>query len=555
MLRRKISRRLPALVAACTAALVVAPQAAAHAVLQETKPANDAVVEQSPKQVLLRFDEPVESALGSVRVFDGNGEQVDSEKILRPRPSEVGVAIDDKLANGTYTVTWRVISADSDPIRGAFVFHVGAPGPQPSGIAAEVLEGTPMVVSVFYTGGRFFDFALLLLCAGGVAALVVALVSAEAALRRRLYGLLAVLAGALAIVATLGLFFQGAAAGGFGLADAFRWDVLSSVLDTRFGKASLVRIILALCLVGIALALRRSSGRVERVGLVGAGLVALGMLITPSASGHASVSGPLGFLSDVAHITAAAMWTGGLAFVVLALVLAGRDRWPLATRSVPRFSLMAMGSVAVLIVAGVVNGYLQVRTWRALWETTYGLLLLGKVSLLLPLLALGAYNNRYAVPRLKAEIASRGEQRRFLQAAGAELAIMVAVVAVTAVLVNAPPAKTQIEMHGAADVSLQLGDMPASLSVEPGTAGANNIHLELHAGHAAEEPLAEVIISASLASKGIGPLRFTAKPEGELRWVVSGAQLTIAGDWQLRIEARRGEFEVLTQTVSVPIRD
>jgi copper transport protein len=546
---------LPTLLVALSLSLGLAPNAAAHAVLEETQPTNDAVVEQSPKQVLLRFNEAVESALGSVRVFDGNGKQVDSGKILRPKPSEVAVAIEDKLANGTYTVTWRVISADSDPIRGAFVFHVGAPGPQPSGIAAEVLQGTPTLVSVFYTGGRFFDFALLLLCAGGIAALAVALVSAEAALRRRLYGLLAVLAGTLAIAASLGLVFQGAAAGGFGLAEAFRWDVVSSVLETRFGKASLVRILLALCLVGIALGLRRSSDRVERIGLVGAGLVAVGMLMTPSASGHASVSGPLGFVADVAHITAAAMWTGGLGFVVLALTLAGRDRWPLATRSVPRFSLMAMGSVGVLIVAGVVNGYLQVRTWRALWETTYGLLLLGKVGLLLPLLALGAYNNRYAVPRLKSEIASRGERRRFLQAAGAELAIMVAVVAVTTVLVNAPPAKTEIEMHGASEMALQLGDMPASLSVEPGTTGANVIHLMLHAEHAVEEPLEEVTISATLASKGIGPLRFSAKPAGELEWIVSGAQLIIAGDWQLRIEARRGEFEVLTRTISVPIRE
>jgi copper transport protein len=546
---------LPTLLVALSLSLGLAPNAAAHAVLEETQPTNDAVVEQSPKQVLLRFNEAVESALGSVRVFDGNGKQVDSGKILRPKPSEVAVAIEDKLANGTYTVTWRVISADSDPIRGAFVFHVGAPGPQPSGIAAEVLQGTPTLVSVFYTGGRFFDFALLLLCAGGIAALAVALVSAEAALRRRLYGLLAVLAGTLAIAASLGLVFQGAAAGGFGLAEAFRWDVVSSVLETRFGKASLVRILLALCLVGIALSLRRSSDRVERIGLVGAGLVAVGMLMTPSASGHASVSGPLGFVADVAHITAAAMWTGGLGFVVLALTLAGRDRWPLATRSVPRFSLMAMGSVGVLIVAGVVNGYLQVRTWRALWETTYGLLLLGKVGLLLPLLGLGAYNNRYAVPRLKSEIASRGERRRFLQAAGAELAIMVAVVAVTTVLVNAPPAKTEIEMHGASEMALQLGDMPASLSVEPGTTGANVIHLMLHAEHAVEEPLEEVTISATLASKGIGPLRFSAKPAGELEWIVSGAQLIIAGDWQLRIEARRGEFEVLTRTISVPIRE
>jgi copper transport protein len=147
------------------------------------------------------------------------------------------------------------------------------------------------------------------------------------------------------------------------------------------------------------------------------------------------------------------------------------------------------------------------------------------------------------------------EQRRFLQAAGAELTIMVAVVAVTAVLVNAPPAKTEIEMHGGSEIPVQLADIPASISVEPGTTGANDIHLMLHAAHAMEAPLEEVDIAATLASKGIGPLRFSAEPAGDLEWVVSGAQLTIAGDWQLRIEARRGEFEVLTQTVSVPIRE
>jgi len=71
-------------------------------------------------------------------------------------------------------------------------------------------------------------------------------------------------------------------------------------------------------------------------------------------------------------------------------------------------------SVAVLITAGVIRGIEEVRPWpglhaavsdlsgwRGLWDTTYGLLLLAKIGLVLPLLALGAYNNRFAVPRLR----------------------------------------------------------------------------------------------------------------------------------------------------------
>jgi copper transport protein len=542
-------------VAVALIALATAPAASAHSVLIATEPANDSILETSPDHVLLRFDERVESALGSVRVFDGNGERVDAETISKPKPNEVMVEIGDDLPRGTYTVAWRVISADSDPINGAFVFHVEAPGPQPAGIAAQVLEDTPVLVSVLYTAGRFFDFALLLLCAGGVATLVLALGSATRELRHRLYRLLGVLATALAAVALIGLPLQGAAASGFSLVDAFSWDVISAVMDTRYGDASLIRAALAATLALVALALRSSGGRGE-LPLTGLAIVLVaGMIITPSASGHASVSGPLSFVADIAHIQAAAAWTGGLAFLVLGLALAGDDRWPLATRCVPRFSNMAMVSVGLLIVAGTTNGYLQVRTWSALWETKYGLLLLGKIGLLLPLLALGAYNNRFAVPRLKAGIASVLERRRFLQAASLELALMVAVVGVTAVLVNAPPAKSEAEMHGPATAEVMVGDLETHVTVEPAMAGPNQIHLTFM-GQGGEPPeLAEVRVSATLASVGIGPLRYRAKEAAHGEWTVPNARLTIPGDWQLRIEARRGEFELLTETVSISIEE
>jgi copper transport protein len=525
-------------------------------VLIATEPAQDTVLDDSPSRVLLRFDEPVETSLGSIRVYDGGGGRVDAEAITRPSPREVAVAIDGELERGTYTVAWRVISADSDPINGAWVFHVQAPGPQPSGIAAQVLDNTPLLVSVFYTGGRFFEFALLLLCAGGMAALVIALGWAKASLRRRLYGVVAVLGGGLAVLALLGIVFQGAAAGGYGVGEAFRWDVFSSVTETRYGKVALVRAALGATLALTALALRRAGERRER-GLAALALILVGGLaVTPSFAGHASVEGPVGVAADVAHVLAAAAWTGGLAFVVLALALAGRDRWPLAAACVPRFSTMAVVSVVVLIVAGAVNGFLQVRTWSGLWETKYGLLLLAKVTLVLPLLALGAYNNRCAVPRLRAQIASVLEQRRFLRAAAAELTIMVAIVAVTAVLVNAPPARTEVVMHGPVEEEVDFGALTGHLSVEPGMPGSNEIHLMLEQGHGgAGPPVEEVRFFATLPEHGIGPLRFRAREGAHGDYVAANARLPIAGEWELRIEVRRGEFELLTEKVPIEIRE
>ena len=549
------TRRLVA-VAAVTAGLVAAPLAWGHSVLIATEPANDAVVDEPPERVLLRFNEGVEASLGSIQVFDGSGERVDAETISRPSSREIVVAIDDELQRGTYTVAWRAISADSDPISGAFVFHVQEPGPQPAGIAAQVLRDTPLLVSVFFTGGRFFQFVFLLLCAGGVASLVYALRSADERLHRRLHGLLAVCAGALAVFALLALPFQGAAAGGVGLGEAFRWDVVSAVADTRYGTVVLIQTVLALALLAVALSLRGATGRPRNAGHAAAALLAAGLVVTPPFAGHASVEGPLAIAADVAHVFAAATWVGGLAFVVVALVLALEERWPLATRSVPRFSTMAVVAVAVLLVAGTINGYLQIRAWRGLWETQYGLLLLAKVALVLPLLALGAFNNRYAVPRLRAGVAQPRERRRFLQTAGAELLVMVAIVGVTAVLVNAPPAKSEIDMHAPATAVVSFGEVEAHVSVEPGTVGRNTIHLMFERSDGEMVMLEEVKVSATLASRGIGPIQLEAEEMGHGgEWRVEQADLAIPGDWQLRIEARLGEFDLLTETTSVPIRE
>jgi copper transport protein len=535
------------------AALVPASPALAHSTLVATEPSRDAVVEHSPERVLLRFDERVETALGSLAVYDGDGDRVDAEEILRPSQREVAVAIDGELERGTYTVAWRVISADSDPINGAWVFHVGARGPQPSGIAAQVLGSDDFVVSAFYLSGRFVDFLLVLLCVGGTAVLVLALGAASPHVYTRLLRLLRGFALALVIVALLGIVFQGAAAGGLSLGEAFSWNVASSVAaDTKFGHFSLMRAALALAIAALVTLVLRAGGRLTGATAAVAILLGLGMVVSPGFSGHASVAGPVALVADAAHVQSAAVWVGGLLFVVAALLLADRDRWPLAAASVPRFSNLAIGSVAVLIVAGATNGYLQVRAWRGLWDTDYGVLLLIKIGLVLPLLALGAYNNRYAVPRLRAQIASVFEQRRFLRFAGAELVVMAAIVGVTAGLVNAPPARTEVAMHSPVEREVPLGPFMSHVSVTPAMPGTNEIHLRFEGGDMPDE----VRVSASLPARDIGPLRYEPEPGMEPdSLMVQDANLSLAGEWRLRIEARRGEFELFTQTISVPIEE
>jgi copper transport protein len=543
---RVLLRGVVPLLASGIFALALTPAAQAHAKLLQTEPARGATVAGAPDQVALTFDESVETSLGSIRVYDGTGERVDRGAVSRPRPHQVTVALDGPLRRGTYTVAWRILSEDSDPVTGAFVFHVRRAGPHPGGIAAEVLEDTPGSVTIAYDIARFFEYALVLLCAGGALTLSVVLNAAAPALRRRLYFALAALALALAVVSLVELPLQGAASAAIDLGDGFRGDVVRAVLDTRFGEVALIRAVVA---AGLAVAAIAAAMSLTRVFETAALVLAAAALGTPVAVSHASVSGRLATLADTAHISAAATWIGGLAFVTAALLLTGPERWPLAAKAVPRFSSIAVVAVVVIIAGGIVNAYLQVRSWSALWETTYGRLLLAKIALLLPLLALGALNNRYAVPRLRAAIASAVEQRRFLRTVGAELALMTSVVAVTAVLVSAPPARTQHVEALPHRNELQFGPYVATFRVTPARVGFNTVRIDF--AHA-EVPV-NVHVSATLPSRNIGPLLTMLEHVAHPTFVNRRVQFPIVGTWSLRIEAQRDRSEVYTRTVTIRV--
>jgi copper transport protein len=533
------------LIAAGAIALAAATAASAHAVLLSTTPADGSVVAKAPAQITLRFSEPVASSLGSVRVFGPNADQLSTGGVDRPSPDTLAVSLPGRLAKGTHTVSWRAVSADGHPVRGAFAFSVG----EPSGtIVVADLETSKSTAVVFWIV-RFLSLLLVLATVGGSVTLAFCLRDASEQVRKRIAGSIAIAAGLLVPVSLAGLVLQGSEATGYGVLRAGRWDVLSEVLDTRFGHAWLARALIAAVVVAFALAVRRGLDP-WAVALVAAGLVP-----TASLAGHAAVGGTGEVVADLAHLTAAAVWTGGLAAVVVALFsVVGEDRWRLASRAVPRFSLLAGASVAVLIAAGVVSGYLQVRTWAGLWETTYGRLLLVKVGLLLGLLALGAYNRLVAVPQLRRGDVSASVRRGFTRAVSVEAAAMAVVVGLTASLVVQPPANAQIADAGPFVSSQELGPYDLELVVDPATTGKNQIHLTLLDRNGRLARVSEASVSAAYPAAELGPLDLKVVPGGPGHYIVQSARLPFTGDWRIEVTVRRGEFDQWSTTTLTPIR-
>lgn len=243
-------------------------------------------------------------------------------------------------------------------MHGAYVFSVGAASRDAEAIAARVIrnQATPATVPDGFAVLRFVSFALLLALVGGSLALFYVLRGLERRYLSRLSWELAAVAVALAIASLAGIVFEGASAGGFSLRSATHWSVVQAVAHTRFGHVWLARALLAaLAAVSLALFARTASC----TGLAATGVLALALAVTPTLAGHASVGGALDLVVDIAHVLAAAIWVGGLLFVALALVqTAAERRWAAAAAAVPRFSNIAIGSVVVLLAAGIVNSYL-----------------------------------------------------------------------------------------------------------------------------------------------------------------------------------------------------
>ena len=143
-MNHRLARVVGAAAVAAAAALTTAAPAFAHATLQETEPARGTTVKVQPKAIVFHFSERVEMNFSAVHVYDATGKVVDSGEAVHPNGvgSDVSIGLKPKVPQGTYTATYRVISADGHPVSGGFVFSIGKAGAAPALTVAELAGGS-----------------------------------------------------------------------------------------------------------------------------------------------------------------------------------------------------------------------------------------------------------------------------------------------------------------------------------------------------------------------------------------------------------------------------
>lgn len=528
--------------------LASAGLASAHASLVRAEPAPNARLASSPSAFHLWFSEPVEPAFSHVELRDSSGAliRLPAQPTVVEDGKELAITPGD-LPDGVYTVAWRVVSAtDGHPTQGSYAVIIGAATTFTGASESSTGATTGIDQTIPWDGAavRWLNILSLALLVGlPVFVVFIARPPLDPLLMRRLWA-----------VNWIGWMFVGVTTL---LLMALETSILSGSLTpetfaaaafgSRFGTLWLARVALWVLYGLILMYIRRPY----RFLIAAAGA----LLVTQSLYSHASgLESPAFYLAaDWLHLAAESAWIGGLVGLLVVIGLLRQQPGALG-RWVARFSNLGRGAVLLLIVTGTLAAFQQIGSLDALFATTYGQALIVKLLLFLPLIAIAAVNLLVTSRRLRlGEVVWTGRLRLLT---GGEIALAVGIMGAVGVMTAIPPAKIAYVPPAPPvsppDVSffemkIQDGVM-VHLSITPGTIGENTFEVDLY-----NEQTLDPIDDASLIrlrfdsrSQNIGESELRPVHESDGRYTITGSNLSLPGDWRIRISIQRpGKFDTV----------
>lgn len=527
-------------------ALVVAfggvPAAKAHTAFSGSSPDDGEVLSAPPERLHLSFSGKLEASLHSVKLAGPGGAPVVSlEPLVLSEDRKTIMANFPELANGEYTVTFRVISGDGHPIEGAVSFEVDAPVPEPgsgagpetepeqeaeagqsseaeqgsgsereptaeSGSGQEAAipspeggvdgEGQPSsggdlpepheaeaAPSQSHSDGRGHSGAY---ASSGFAILLFA--------SRILYyaALLSLLGWALwsalqrrltgdrsAYWRRIGLRLLAVHLLAFGLFVAVHW------LELTGGGESGVPLAVLLRDTGIGqswlfTALLGIAGfpLLFRYRYIDAGWAVL-VIAAKTLRGHASAFEPVLWarIADGVHLASAGIWAGGL----LAMVLVMKTSREWFREFAPAFSAAAFAALIVLAVTGTVSAILYTGELSDLPRTAWGILLLGKIALVALVVPVAAWLRR----KLR-----QGDDISFRKWIKLDFALLLGIVAATGVLTHISPTVERVSFNW----HVMGTEVHITADMEDVRAGANELSLKVWVPQGDEAPAVSVVV-------------------------------------------------------------
>ncbi|WP_161179054.1 copper resistance CopC family protein [Streptomyces sp. SID4985] len=577
---------------ACAALVLLvlgaAVPASAHATLRGSNPADGTVLQRAPRELTLTFSESVGLLTDSFRVYDPRNHRLRTgEADHAPGRSDTArLGLPARLGKGTYTVAWRVVSADSHPVSGALTFSVGERTATPVTAVPDRTENP--TTTGLYNIARYLAYLAVALLLGTAAFAVYCRPPSRGQLRPLLLvGAWTLLGTTLALLLLRGPYEEGTSP-----SNAF--STLVHTLTTRPGELLLLRLLLLLIAAAGALTLRHWRRRVpRRAALAAAVPLSVALALTWSAAEHASagIQVPLALVSNTLHLLATAVWLGGLAALLLCLRRA-KDTEALPPRVVTRFSRVALTSVVVLVVTGTYQSWRGLGSWQALTGTSYGRILLAKLAAVTLLLLAAAWSRVWTASLARPVAAA---PVRVLEGAGApavppaaepvspsltltylrrsvlaEAAVGVVVLVLTTLLTSTLPGRAAEEATAAGagtdtvgipsalvttipfDTGSPGGRGQVQITLDPGRVGPNSVQAVVYGPDGGLASVPELRLTLTLPSRDIGPLDTKVTNRGGY-WAANTFSVPMPGTWTMKATVRVSELDQVTVERSVRV--
>ena len=542
------------------AALVLLPArpAQAHGYIVRSIPEDRAVLERAPTRVQYWFSEDLEPAFSRVDLLDATGAVIASGGVDDEDNSLMVLRPPANLPDGAYVVALRpAFASDGHVVAETRVFFVGD---AVAGIEGDAASDAAVPLEVVWRGvvlaattllfGVFVLYDQVLLPAWGNPKHIAGF------LPPRVMTQLTWIAGAALAVAIAGnvlALLQNAMV----LFDAPLGRVLHSNLwntariGSRFGEVWNVRMLLLLllaALMALTVVWRKDKPRTVapfwRTLMWGTALVVGSFAVSSHAAGSLVMPWTAMFIHWL-HMTAVAVWTGGLAALVLVLPAAlrpyeGEQRRLALLAVMRRFSRVALGAAVVTLTTGVYNSLNWLFTPSDV-GTSYAVSLIYKLLLVGGLLLVGAVHHVALNPERYAR-ASRLVER----VGGWRVTLPLEVVAAFAVLIAAgrvsatpPPTPDFVNSDVPTPTAAQtVNDLTAQMTLSPGGLGVNTYDVRLLDADAPAQAVYVQLVRPSADRRGVW---HEAEPVEAGLYVAAGDELDEEGVWLSLVDVHHSD--------------
>lgn len=556
-------RHVLALIFLFTVFVPVQP-AFAHAVPVESEPRPNQILDVSPTEILIEFNEPVVPNLSQIRLLSQAGERIETG-LVEPADAEnlnLRILIPEPLKDGAYLVSWQVLSSvDGHTTTGTFSFGVGD-----ATLTAVSTDSTVTAqLSPLSTAARWFFligttlimglFAFRLLVWNPIVGDVdlepeekeLDLATAKTGVRLAHWGIFFLITALIIILIDQNRSYS-----------LIQMSNLSTWLGTQFGTIWLVRFFLvAITHFNLTTFINLKNGRDVYGWEWWAGLIlAIGLTLTNALVSHSAALSDMtlqAVLIDWGHALAATIWVGGLIYFAIALwqsrQLGAETRSWLTLSLVLNFSALAAICVGILTASGTYLAWRHIGSWTLLVGTAYGLALVYKLGLALVVFLLAWVNLMVLKPRLNRAYeaedveTSHGLVKRFNWLIRLEAVVAIAIISLAGVLTDLQrgvDAPLLSDAPGQTAVSATIDNLDFTMEIEPALIGENSFEIEILDENGQPIPEAsEVDVRFTFLGQSVGAADAVADRQENGRYLVTGSYISLIGNWQVEVSVRQ----------------